>query len=479
MDETGFGLMNDRLLQTVQEKWRQGGIAVLFLQMNVEQKLAQEAVREWEQSTSALFWRHQMEQNCLFLLDAGEGRGSIGEIADEAVKRLRERLAEALAGKIGTPGQDGWFNTNVSFVYPDPAKSADVHLFQSLAKACEIRLSNPKDSMPYINGTGSQSIGRLAAPIHSVAYNATVSQVSYLFDMDAKAQGVVVVREGRPVGLLMREKLYQLLAGQYGLSLYWNRPVEKIMDGEPLIVDEAMPVEQVSQLAMSRADYRLYDIVILTKDGLLSGVATIRAILECMTALRTEEARSANPLTGLPGNAGIQAELHDRISRGKPFAMIYADLDYFKWFNDCFGFGLGDELIRHLAGLLRSVTKQYAGSDSFVGHIGGDDFIVIMEPGAAEVISQTMIDAFDREVVSFYGDMDISEVEDRSGVKVQTDGVSLSLSVLIWDGKTSITPSSLSQLAAKAKKRVKAVKGSAYVIDQLTGMQHREERSRL
>lgn len=479
MDETGSGLLNEKMLQAVQAKWLVDGIAILYLQLSLDSKQAEEAVQEWEQAAIGLFWKQRMERNYLFLLGVREGLLSIQEIAEQAALQLRKRLADACAEMIGKIGQDGWFDMNVTFAYPAQEVPAETVLFRSLMKASESRPSKLNDSASYADSYGSKTIGHLAAPFASVAHNALVSQVSYLFDTDSKAQGVVVVKEGKPVGLLMKEKLHQLLAGQYGLSLYGNRPVAKIMDSEPLIVDEGMPVEQVSQLAMSRIDYRLYDVVILTKDGLLIGVATIRAILECMTTLRTEEARSANPLTGLPGNAGIQAELIRRIGKQKPFAMIYADLDYFKWFNDCFGFGLGDELIRYLAGLLRSVTRQFEGSDSFVGHIGGDDFIVIMEPDAAEQISKTLIEIFDREVVSFYGDMEITAVEDRNGTKIETEGVSLSLSILIWDGITYITPAGISKTAAKVKKRVKAVKGSAYAIEALTETQHREERSLL
>lgn len=480
MDETGLGLMNEKLLQAVQEKWQSGGIAILFLQMSLDNKQAEEAVQEWEQTSIGLFWKQRMERNFLFLIGASEGEIPIEEIAEHAVQQLRKRLAEVYADKLGSQGQDGWFNTNVNFAYPVKTVSADTVLFQSLVKAvCDRRPSKSYDSAPNSEGHGSKSIGHLATPIISVAYNAPVSQVSYLFDINPKTQGVVVVNEGRPVGLLMKEKLHQLLAGQYGLSLYWNRPVEKIMDSEPLIVDESMLVEQVAQLAMSRSDYRLYDVVILTKDGLFNGVVSIRDILECMTALRTEEARTANPLTGLPGNAGIQAELGHRIGRQAPFAMIYADLDYFKWFNDCFGFGLGDDLIRYLAELLRSVTGQYAGAHSFIGHIGGDDFIVILEPELAEQISQKVIERFDSEVSSFYGETEVTSVEDRNGASIETGGVSLSISVLIWDGTAAITPSSLSRIAAAIKKKAKAVKGSVYVMERLTGMQHREERSQL
>src|SRR5690606_8199910 len=119
-------------------------------------------------------------------------------------------------------------------------------------------------------------------------------------------------------------------------------------------------------LAMARDFSQLYDVVIITREGQMIGTASIRSILESMTVMRTEAARTANPLTGLPGNEGIQRELRRRIERQRPSAVIYADLDYFKWFNDYFGFGLGDELIRFLAELLSGIVQQEGKPEDFV-----------------------------------------------------------------------------------------------------------------
>src|SRR5690606_27568898 len=157
------------------------------------------------------------------------------------------------------------------------------------------------------------------APYPTFATGARVSELAYLFETNPKAQGAVIVEEGRPVGLLMKEKLHQLLAGQFGLPLYWSRPVGKIMNDQPLIVDEQMPVEHVSQLAMARDFSQLYDVVVITKAGQMIGTASIRSILESMTVMSTEAARTANPLTGLPGNEGIQRELRRRIDMQRPF----------------------------------------------------------------------------------------------------------------------------------------------------------------
>jgi diguanylate cyclase (GGDEF)-like protein len=227
---------------------------------------------------------------------------------------------------------------------------------------------------------------------------------------------------------------------------------------------------------MARDFSQLYDVVLITKDGQMAGAASIRSILECMTTLRTEAARTANPLTGLPGNEEIQLELHRRIGLKKPFAVIYADLDYFKWYNDCFGFGLGDELIRYLADLLRKELNQHGHDGDFIGHIGGDDFITVMEALYAEQLCQSLIERFDNGIKAFYGGVEVTTVEDRHGNIVEQEGVTLSLSLMLWDGEVPLTPEYISKFAAKLKKQAKAQKGSVYIMGQISGMHHGEER---
>jgi hypothetical protein len=102
----------------------------------------------------------------------------------------------------------------------------------------------------------------------------------------------------KPIGLVMRERIFQQLAGQYGFSLFWKRSIAFAMDPEPLIVDEFLQVEQVSQMAMSRSHHKLYDFVVISSNGFMSGIASVQSILACITNVRLESARVAIPLTG-------------------------------------------------------------------------------------------------------------------------------------------------------------------------------------
>lgn len=507
MYEVGAGLLNRSMLRTIKERWHQGGIAVIYVHFRSACSTAQAALQLWESAEVNSFWHHRLENDYFYLLCRKAKDESIEEIVGQSSTRLSDQLQVALRHRSKEREEDRLYQFHVGTAIAHPpgtehltetivyrmlleameqsaytsftSRSERYGEVQSAAAVEAVIGEKRSDGMlaSSITLQGQQvTIGELAASYPTFTTAARVSELAYLFETNPKAQGAVIVEEGRPVGLLMKEKLHQLLAGQFGLSLYWNRPVRKIMNDQPLIVDEQMLVEQVSQLAMARDYSQLYDVVIITREGQMIGTASIRAILESMTVMRTEAARTANPLTGLPGNEGIQGELRLRIERQQPFAVIYADLDYFKWFNDYFGFGLGDKLIRYLADLLSCIVQQVGKSEDFVGHIGGDDFIIVTDVTYAERICQLLIKQFESGVKPFYGGVSVKSVENRHGETIEQEGVTLSLSLMIWDGEIPLTTEYISRFAAKLKKQAKAQPGNIYVVDQITAAPYGEER---
>jgi diguanylate cyclase (GGDEF)-like protein len=322
---------------------------------------------------------------------------------------------------------------------------------------------------------GAWTIGDVIAPIQTFDTKALISEVANYFKSNVKAQGAAIVSDGVPVGLMMRERLFQQLAGQYGFSLFWNRTIDQVMDPKPLIVDKHIPVETVSQLATSR-DTNLYDLVIITSDGKMAGASSIRTILECITNARMENAKVASPLTGLPGNIQIQRELTRRLMEKKRFSVLYADLDYFKWFNDRYGFQKGDQLIQYTADLIQHSIALCGKPLDFVGHIGGDDFILITSADDPEKLCNEIIRRFDQGVRMFYEGDDWTYVEDRKGNRIETSGVTISLSLLVCGTETPITLEEISQSAARLKKLSKASLGSVY-CGSCIGMAPSEETS--
>jgi diguanylate cyclase (GGDEF)-like protein len=119
---------------------------------------------------------------------------------------------------------------------------------------------------------------------------------------------------------------------------------------------------------------------------------------------RAAEHSAIQPLTKLPGNGPIEAEIRRRLAGPVPWAILYLDLDGFKAFNDAFGFVKGDQVIKLLATTLSDAVRKYGEPDDFVGHVGGDDFVAIMRPARAEEIAHSVVAAFDRGVRSLQGD---------------------------------------------------------------------------
>lgn len=140
-------------------------------------------------------------------------------------------------------------------------------------------------------------------------------------------------------------------------------------------------------------------------------IARIRTLLR-----RTRLGLEANPLTRLPGNITIEKEILSRIDNNAPFAALYIDLNSFKAYNDTYGFAKGDDVIRETA---RIILTQSTASDGFVGHIGGDDFIVLTNPDGAEALCQKVIKVFDAKAPNFYSAEDQKrgyiETKDRRG----------------------------------------------------------------
>lgn len=178
--------------------------------------------------------------------------------------------------------------------------------------------------------------------------------------------------------------------------------------------------------------------------------------------------RMVSPLTGLPGNIQIQAEMKERLESGKKFAMLYLDLDNFKAYNDTYGFSNGDEVIKYTARLISKFVMEDDDSN-FVGHIGGDDFIAIVQTDNYESICQNIIATFDREIGKFFTREDrergFIEVENRKGIMEQFPIISISIGVVEVTQKRFNNPLEIGEAGAAVKHLAKTIWGSTYVID--------------
>jgi GGDEF domain-containing protein len=283
-------------------------------------------------------------------------------------------------------------------------------------------------------------------------------------------QGVVVVEEHKPVGLVMKNELYYRLGSQYGVPLYYKRPIKLLMDKEPLIVDAGMPLEAVSHQAMARQEAKLYDLIIVTKGGRYWGTVSIIDLLRHITDRKIRSAANANPLTGLPGNLVIEERLKKLVAHNEPFAVLYVDLDNFKAFNDRYGFEQGDRALRLTSAILSQAMTACSDSHAdFLGHIGGDDFILITRPEKADTLCQAIIARFDREFRSLFPPEDLESgfitVLNRKGQEESFPITTVSIAVVDNIERRFANYLELGRIAAQLKRRAKAIEGSVYLTD--------------
>jgi len=189
---------------------------------------------------------------------------------------------------------------------------------------------------------------------------------------------------------------------------------------------------------------------------------------------RIDRNRNANPLTGLSGNLEIQREITSRISKGFSFAVIYADLDNFKSYNDVYGFSNGDRLIILSSDILRDQVLLWGNDDDFIGHIGGDDFIIVTTPDKAVTICEQVIAEFDKKILSFYNDEDRNcgfiTTKNRRGEIDTFPIMSISLAIVTNERRELNSTVEIGDIAAEVKKKLKTMTGSNYYIDRRTDM---------
>ena len=179
--------------------------------------------------------------------------------------------------------------------------------------------------------------------------------------------------------------------------------------------------------------------------------------------------RRVSPLTGLPGNVQIQAEMKKRLLNKEKFAIMYFDLDNFKAYNDVYGFANGDEIIKFTAKVILKNVHNIENSDNFVGHIGGYDFVAIVGETDYDKVCQDIIAEFDTEAVEFYNEEDVErgyvEVANRKGIIEQFPLTSISIGVVEVDNKSFKSTLEIGEVGAQVKHRAKTIMGSTYVIN--------------
>jgi diguanylate cyclase (GGDEF)-like protein len=201
-----------------------------------------------------------------------------------------------------------------------------------------------------------------------------------------------------------------------------------------------------------------------------------REIQEMMLKIKDSQKRylDASPLTRLPGNMAIEQVLQGKMEHGEKFALCYIDLDDFKAYNDRYGYAKGSDLIKMTGEVLYRAKDEYAEAQDFVGHIGGDDFVLITSPDIVEQVCKAIISEFDSLISDYYHADDFEkgfiEGTDRYGVKRRFPIMSISIAVVSDVRRSFTSPIEIAKVATEIKDYVKSLPGSNYLIDRRVTM---------
>jgi len=182
-----------------------------------------------------------------------------------------------------------------------------------------------------------------------------------------------------------------------------------------------------------------------------------------------ETAENANPLTKLPGNNVIREKVEERIKAGRKFMAIHIDLDNFKVYNDRYGIGKGDDIIKFTARVLENAIKEKGNNHDFIGHEGGDDFFLITTPDKADAVAQAIISEFDTKIKDFYSKEDLAAgyitEKDRRGQLLKFPLMSISLAGVTNQHRSISSYGELTNIGVEVKRKVKQMQKSAFFVD--------------
>ncbi|WP_077048346.1 bifunctional diguanylate cyclase/phosphodiesterase [Pseudomonas sp. KK4] len=329
-----------------------------------------------------------------------------------------------------------------------------------------------QDSTAVVLNDEASDLSALLNDQPAVGRDTPTATVLEAFRRQANLNSLAVLDEqGQPCGIVHRHSLSDALLKPFATDLFARKPISRLMSDDFLAVEMSQSLQQVSRLITSRARQRIEEDFIITLNGGYLGLGRVIDVLKLITELKIQQARYANPLTLLPGNVPIQQCLTRLLQQQRESVICYVDIDSFKPFNDIYGYGRGDEVLLCLAQCLNDRVDP---SRDFVGHIGGDDFLLVLGPEDWCKRLNQLLDDFQSQCRRFYRSEHLEAgcfvAPNRQGVRQEFPLLSLSIGVvhLHPEACPAIDASQLAEMASQAKHHAKNVPGySVHVIDSL------------
>ncbi|MYM67446.1 EAL domain-containing protein [Pseudoduganella sp. FT55W] len=386
---------------------------------------------------------------------------SIQEIAEKSNTRVIaegiETQAELLVLRdVGVAYGQGY---HLGRPHPSPARTVPAEVAKALSR-------NGVAVYPQRAADKQGTICKLLHEVQAVPSSMNNNEVYEIFQRSPELLIIPVVDDGVPLGLISRFVMIEHFARPYERELYGKKSCRQFMDHNPLIADKSSSLQELS-CRMAQADaHHLFNGFFITDQGRYLGMGTGHDLMREITQMQIHAARYANPLTQLPGNVPITEHIDRLLESGSRFWVCYFDLDHFKPFNDVYGYRRGDDVIQLTGNLLSS----YCDPDrDFVGHIGGDDFMVLFQSEDWEQRCQSVLDEFGRTVLDFYSTDDRERggyiSEDRQGKKVFYSVMSLSIGAIRVEPRQYYTHHQIATAAAESKKQAKKIHGNSLFLD--------------
>ncbi len=299
-----------------------------------------------------------------------------------------------------------------------------------------------------------RSLSLLKAPC--VTLDTPNDALARIFLLHPSLHAVAVVRNERPVGIINRAAFMNEYSKLYYREVWGRKPCGVHANMEPRIIEREHSVDDLVGILTSQDQRYLSDGFIATDNGRYVGLGTGDQLVRAVTETRIEAARHANPLTFLPGNIPITQHMERLLKKQACFAACYADLNNFKPYNDYYGYWRGDEMIRLLA---RIAMEQCDPQKDFLGHVGGDDFILLFQSADWRARCERLVAEFAERARALFDDAARLaggiEAEDRHGVTRFFPCTTLSIGAVVVDGQKISTAEDVANLAAMAKHEAK------------------------
>ncbi|WP_206954943.1 EAL domain-containing protein [Trinickia acidisoli] len=318
--------------------------------------------------------------------------------------------------------------------------------------------------------SGGMAAAKMIVTAPALPKSATNNDVLELFNRLPTLHAVAVVEHERPIALINRRSFMDRYALPYHRELFGKRPCMLFANASPVVIEKSMTVEQMAKLLASDDQRYLADGFVITDEGRYVGLGTGESLVRAVTEVRIEAARYANPLTFLPGNIPISSHIARLVEHRAEFCACYVDLNHFKPFNDRYGYWQGDEVLKFGAAVLADICDP---TRDFLGHVGGDDFLVLFQSDDWRERAARALRAFNAGALRFYADEDRTaggiHGEDRRGNPTFFSFVTMAIGcVRVTPGERGALPygsEEIASVAALAKHRAKQQADGFFVID--------------